>query len=124
MIKWLNLNLTKNSTVCDVIVLDEFDVFDDVYDEKDALEEVADIIFTNFKRDVKNMLTIESLRELTPIPYQELESGTYKDKEELKLAIETYLEKTTNFWLIYFSKMIERKEEKQFEGFRAVRQCF
>ena len=117
MIKWLNLNLAKNSTVCDMIGLD---VFDEATNEKNALEEVADIIFTNFKRDVKNMLTIESLRELTPIPYQELESGSYKDKEELKLAIETYLEKTTNFWLIYFSKMIERKEEKQFEGFRVL----
>ena len=117
MIKWLNLNIARNSTVCDMI---DLDVFDEAANENYALEEVADIIFTNFKRDVKNTLTIESLRELTPIPYRELESGTYKDKEELKLAIETYLEKTKNFWLIYFSKMIERREEKQFEDFRVL----
>ena len=117
MIKWLNLNLAKNSTVCDMIGLD---VFDEATNEKNALEEVADIIFTNFKRDVKNMLTIESLRELTPIPYQELESGSYLGKEELKSAIEIYLDKTKDFWLTYFTDKINKTLEKQFEEFRVL----
>lgn len=117
MIKWLNLNLAKNSTVCDMMGLD---VYDEAADEKDAIKVTADIIFREFKKEVKNILTIECLRKLTHVAYQELESGTYKDKEELKFAIETYLEKTKNFWLIYFSKMIERREEKQFEDFRVL----
>ena len=117
MIKWLNTNVEKNSTVCDMIVLD---VFNDVGEEKDALEMTADIIFTNFKKEVKNILTIELLKALTPVDYQEHERKTYLDKEELKLAIEIYLAKTKDFWLTYFSKLLKNRLEKYFEEFRAL----
>ena len=113
MVRWLNSNVTRTTNACDVMV-------GEVVKQKDVLTKTVDEIFAEFKKEVKNMLTFESLRKLTPVAYHELESGTYKDKKELKLAIETYLEKTKNFWLIYFSEMLKKVAENQFKEFRAL----
>ena len=113
MVRWLNSNITKTTAVYDVMT-------GEVVKQKDALTRTVNEIFAEFKKEVKNTLTIESLKELTPMAYQELESGTYLDKEELKSAIEIYLDKTKDFWLTYFSDMIKKTLEKQFEEFRVL----
>lgn len=113
MVRWLNSNVTRMTAVYDVMI-------GEVVKEKDALRKTADEIFTEFKKEVKNTLTIENLRELTPVAYQELESGTYLDNEELKSAVEIYLDKTRSFWMSYFSEMIKSKLEKYFEEFRVL----
>ena len=117
MIKWLNLNQAKKPPICDMLVLD---LLDEVSGEKNNLADIADGNFIKFKKEVKNMLTIESLKELTPVEYQGLECGTYMNKEELKLAIENYLAKTKDFWLTYFSEMFKKIAEVQLEEFRVL----
>lgn len=117
MIKWLNLNQAKKPPICDMLVLD---LLDEVSGEKNNLAEIADGNFVKFKKEVKNMLTIESLRELTSVEYQRFESGIYMDKEELKLAIENYLAKTKDFWLTYFSDMLRESAKNQLEEFRVL----
>ena len=113
MVRWLNSNVTRTTAIYDVMT-------GEVVRRKDALMKTIDEIFAEFKKEVKNTLTIESLRKLTPVAYQELESGTYLGKEELKSAIEIYLDKTKDFWLTYFTDKINKTLEKQFEEFRVL----
>ena len=113
MVRWLNSNVAKTTKVSDVMV-------GAVIEQKNALTKTVDEIFAELKKEVKNTLTIESLKELTPMAYQELESGTYLDKEELKSAIEIYLDKTKDSWLTYFKEMLKNRLEKHFEEFRVL----